>query len=140
MSENDPPTPAPRREADPAAPDELLEEVLEAELVLEEEEAELVDGLPVLAGSRQPILAPKLIPPVQAAAVAATSFIAGAAALALLRRGGVRRLGRELSDLRELRDRYEATRRSPAPLGMVPGQSYLIQIRVLGRPPGGPGD
>jgi len=56
---------------------------------------ETVEGLPVLAEVRpiEPAPAPAL-PAVQAAAVAATGFVAGAATMALVRRRSARRLAR----------------------------------------------
>ena len=60
-----------------------------------EEAEEVVDGLPVLAEVR-PIerAAPAALPAVQAAAAAATGFVAGAATLALVRRHSARQLAR----------------------------------------------
>ena len=57
---------------------------------------ETVDGVPVLAEVRaiEPVR-PASLPAVQAAAAAATGFVAGAAALALVRRHSARKLARE---------------------------------------------
>jgi hypothetical protein len=75
------------------------------------------------------------MPQAQAAAVAATGFLAGAATLALLHRRNLRQVAQELADLKDLKNRYEAARHAPsAPFGLVPGRTYLIQIRALGRP------
>jgi NADPH:quinone reductase-like Zn-dependent oxidoreductase len=74
---------------------------------------------------------PQVLPAVQAAAVGAAGFLAGAATLALLHRRDVRRLAREIAELKAMRD---AVRR-PAPFPLAPGRSYLVHIRVLGQPP-----
>ena len=104
-------------------------------------DVEVVDVLPVLAprgdvmasSPQLPVAAP--VPMLQTAAVAATGFLAGAAALALLHRRDTRRLARELSDLRAVRDQYQSMRRAPAPLPLEPGRSYVFHVRVLGRSP-----
>jgi hypothetical protein len=100
----------------------------------EDLELEVLDALPVLSEPRQ-LAAPVAAPAVQVAAAAATGFLAGAVTLALLRRRGVRRLARDLGELRELKDRLEPVRRSSDPFAMAPGHSYLVHVRVLGRPP-----
>ena len=100
----------------------------------------MLDALPVPASSGELVRAPLLAPAVQAAAVAATGFLAGAATLAVLHRRSMRRLSAELADLQSLRSRYEAARRPAGPFGMVPGQTYVIQIRSVGRPGAGGSD
>lgn len=105
-------------------------------------ELEVLDAVPLPepvpeSMSLQP--ATTVTPALQTAAAAATGFLAGAAALALLRRGGARRLSRELAELRELRETLQAGRRSD-PFAMIPGRSYLFHVRVLSRPPGRPGE
>ena len=97
---------------------------------------ETVDALPVIAEVTTIERAPVTILPVaQAAVVAATGFVAGAATFALLKRRGVRRLARraqELSDLREARDLV----RSPWPaLPHGCSQTYLVNVRVITPPP-----
>jgi hypothetical protein len=99
-----------------------------------EAEVDAVDALPVLSAaeaSSEVARAPRVPPPVQAAAVAATSFLAGAATLALLHRRDTRRMAQELA---EIRHRSESARRPAQPFGLVPGRTYLLHIRVLGRP------
>ncbi len=91
-----------------------------------EGDEETVEGLPVLAEVRpiEPSPAPALAT-VQAAAAAATGFVAGAATVALVRRRTARRLARTQGlDLR---------RPGPAfPPGG--GRTFLVHVRVLGRP------
>ena len=110
-----------------------MTDVDEREPIEEEEsvELEVVDALPVpLAEQYEVIPAAPLLPAAQTAAVAATGFLAGAVTLALLHRRNVRRLARELQ---ELRDRLQPAR--TAPLRFEPGRSYLVHVRVLSRPP-----
>ncbi len=91
------------------------------------EPEETVQGLPVLADVR-PIepASPQALPAVQAAVAAATGFVAGAATVALVRRHTVRRLTRGQGlDLR----------RPGAPLPAAgAGRTFLVHVRVLGRP------
>lgn len=106
----------------------------ELEPIEEQEEGvelEVLDALPVpLVHEHEVIPASQLLPVAQTAAVAATGFLAGAVTLALLHRRNVRRLARELQ---ELRDRLQPAR--TAPLRFEPGRSYLVHVRVLSRPP-----
>jgi hypothetical protein len=95
---------------------------------LPEEGEEEVDGLPVLAEVR-PIepaaeTAPALLPAVQAAAVAATGFVAGAATVALMMRRNARKVGR-----------LQAAARGNGDEGPLPGmRTFLVHVHVLGRP------
>jgi hypothetical protein len=90
------------------------------------EDEEVVDGLPVLAEVRtlEPAAAVAL-PAVQAAAAAATGFVAGAATLALLRRHSARRLARA---------RLSTQRRGPAGLPVVASRSFLVDVHLLAKP------
>ena len=91
--------------------------------ILSEEGVEEVDGLPVLAEVRalEPA-APVVLPAVQAAAVAATGFVAGAATAALVMRRNARRVGR--LPARPIGDE-----------GALPGvRTFLVHVHVLGRP------
>jgi hypothetical protein len=103
-------------------------EIVEAEVV----EAEAVDGLPVAVNSSS--LSPTRWsehPTVQAAAAAATGFVAGAATLALMRRYGLRRVARQVQDVSEVID--PAGNRWRVPPG--PGHTYLVHVRVVTSPP-----
>jgi hypothetical protein len=84
---------------------------------------ETVDGIPVLAEVRaiEPVPAAGL-PAVQAAAAAATGFVAGAAALALIRRHATRRLARS-----RLQRGIEA-------LPIAGTRSFLIDIHLIAKP------
>ena len=93
-----------------------------------EEDEEEVDGLPVLAEVRpiEPAVtaAPAPLPAVQAAAVAATGFVAGAATVALVMRRNARRVGR-----------LPALPRPNGDDGALPGvRTFLVHVHVLGRP------
>lgn len=88
----------------------------------EQEQPELLDGVPVLADDPrvvQPARARGMLSPlvVQSAAVAATSMVAGATAVALVRRGRGRR-------------RTRRNRKVLAPV--LVSRSFLIDVHVLG--------
>jgi hypothetical protein len=122
---------APDGRAEPAAvEDEPVEQAVEAYPVLAQvtavERTRMIDK-----------------PAVQAAALAATGFVAGAATVALLRRHGARRLARvrfEQAALRELRDGELAkrsraagrrARRSGDEGDTVVASTYLVNVRLL---------
>ena len=89
---------------------------------------EEVDGLPVLAEVRPiepvPSAEPAVLPAVQAAAVAATGFVAGAATVALVMRRNARRVGR-----------LHVAPRGNGDEGPLPGmRTFLVHVHVLGRP------
>jgi hypothetical protein len=92
----------------------------EAELVLDEE---TVEGVAILSEVRaiEPAPSPAL-PAVQAAAVAATGFVAGAATLALMRRHATRKLARS------------GLRRGVDALPIVGTRSFLIDIHLIAKP------
>ena len=87
----------------------------------EEEEVEIVDGLPVVAEPRvvEPATRP-LVPARQAAALAATGFVAGAATVAVVQRR---------------RSRVSRRRRRKAgALGeIVASNSFLVDVHLLKR-------
>jgi hypothetical protein len=87
------------------------------------EPEETVDGVPVLAEVRaiEPA-APSTLPAVQAAAAAATGFVAGAATLALLRRHSARKLART-----------PARRRVDA-LPIIGSRSFLVDVHLIAKP------
>jgi hypothetical protein len=95
------------------------------EEILEPVEEEEVDGLPVLADVHaiEPA-APTVLPTVQAAAAAATGFVAGAATVAFVRRRAARRAAGALAS------------RVPGngwPVGAT--RTFLVHVQVIGRPP-----
>jgi hypothetical protein len=96
---------------------------VEGESILEEE---TVDGLPVLADVR-PIerSSPAALPTVQAAAVAATGFVAGAATVALVRRHSARKLARV---------QRSAPRRAFDMLPIVGSRTFLVDVHLIGKP------
>jgi hypothetical protein len=118
---SDTPQPPPSEQSDPHGPPPAAgEQVVEAYPVL----AEIVNV------ERRP---PASLPVVQAAAFAATGFVAGAATVALLRRAGSRRLLRERLEraaLRELGDGGERVRQTAQP---APGPTYIIGVRLISR-------
>jgi hypothetical protein len=87
---------------------------------IEEDEGEVVDGLPVVAETRAVEPARPLVPARQAAALAATGFVAGAATVAVVhrRRSRVtRRRGRKSGALGEI----------------VASNSFLVDVHLLRR-------
>jgi hypothetical protein len=115
--------------ADVSVADVSVADVSEAddELAFDEGSAEeAVDGLPVLADVRA--LEPPShvsLPAVQAAAAAATGFVAGAATLALVRRHSARKLARS---------RRLTTRRSVDMLPIVGGRTFLVDVYLIAKP------
>lgn len=90
------------------------------------EPEETVDGLPVLAEVRPIESAPaQVLPAVQAAAAAATGFVAGAAAVAFVRRRSARRIART--------QRFDLRRPSSSLPAVGGGRTFLVHVRVLGR-------
>jgi hypothetical protein len=98
-------------------------DVIEAGVPADAEE-ETVDGLPVLAPVR--VLqrsSTANLPAVQAAAAAATGFVAGAATIALVRRHNARKLAR---------GRRSTIRRDMLPI--VATRSFLVDVHVIAKP------
>jgi hypothetical protein len=90
------------------------------EATLEPEET--VDGLPVLAEVRTiERVAPVALPAVQAAAAAATGFVAGAATLALVKRRSSRKLAR-------------SQRRPSDFLPILGSRTFLVDVHLVGKP------
>ncbi|HEY4825596.1 MAG TPA: hypothetical protein VIH85_02460 [Solirubrobacteraceae bacterium] len=88
-----------------------------------EPDVEVVDGLPVLAEVRTIERAsPASLPAVQAAAAAATGFVAGAATLALVRRHSARKAARK-----------SGPRRAVDMLPIVGSRSFLVDVHVIGK-------
>ena len=89
------------------------------------EDEEVVDGLPVLAEVRtiEPS-SPASLPAVQAAAAAATGFVAGAATIALFRRRSARRLARA----------RVSSQRGPNGLPIVGTRSFLVDVHLIAKP------
>jgi hypothetical protein len=101
---------------DPAA--SALEGPVEAE--------ETIDGVPVLAEVRaiEPH-SPASLPAVQAAAAAATGFVAGAATIALVRRHSARKLAR---------GRGRPQRRGIDALPIIGSRSFLVDVHLIAKP------
>jgi hypothetical protein len=106
---------------------ELLDgELLEADLIGEP----AAGGLPILAGPSELERARWIARPgVQAAAAAATGFVAGAATLALLRRRGAGRVASKVGAFGEALDQVRPN--APRQFPLRPGQTYIVQVRVL---------
>jgi hypothetical protein len=86
----------------------------------EDDEGEIVDGLPVVAEPRVLEPARPLMPARQAAALAATGFVAGAATVAVVQRRRAR-VGRR-------------RRRKAGPLGeIVASNSFLVDVHLIRR-------
>ena len=85
---------------------------------------ETVEGVPVLAEVRAvQSHAPVSLPAVQAAAVAATGFVAGAATLALMRRHSARKIARS-----------RGPRRALDTLPIVGSRSFLVDVHLIAKP------
>jgi hypothetical protein len=85
----------------------------------EEDEGEIVDGLPVVADSRTVEPARPLVPARQAAALAATGFVAGAATVAVVHRR---------------RNRVPRRRRRKSSMGeIMASNSFLVDVHLLKR-------
>jgi hypothetical protein len=91
------------------------------EEMTEIDDVEIIDGLPVLAEVRAiEAASPVTLPAVQAAAAAATGFVAGAATLALVRRRSARRVARG--------------RRAPGGLPIIDTRSFLVDVHLIAKP------
>jgi hypothetical protein len=88
-------------------------------------DAEPVSAAPVLVEAR-PVarVGAGVLPAVQAVAVAATSFVAGAATLALLRRHAARRLARS----------GRVQRRPLDTLPVVGSRTFIVDVHLLAKP------
>jgi anti-sigma factor RsiW len=97
-----------------------------SEAILDGEPEETVDGLPILADVR-PLerASPTVLPAVQAAAVAATGFVAGAATIALVRRHGARKLARSQRSM---------PRRAVDMLPIAGSRTFLVDVHLLAKP------
>jgi len=85
----------------------------------EEEEGEIVDGLPVVAPPRSVEVSRPLVPARQAAALAATGFVAGAATVAVVHRR---------------RSRVSRRRRRKSSMGeIMASNSFLVDVHLLKR-------
>jgi len=93
------------------------------------ESEETVDGVPVLAAEVRALepVALRQLPAVQAAAVAATGFVAGAAAVVAIHRRVVRRPGRGRSVRRRSRGGGVET------LSVLGTRSFMVDVHLLGR-------
>ncbi|HZU40356.1 MAG TPA: hypothetical protein VE992_04855 [Solirubrobacteraceae bacterium] len=108
---------------EPPAQVEMPAVPVEMPVPVEEEEA--VDALPVLVEARPlPVPTATVLPAVQAAAVAATSFVAGAATLALVRRHTARKLARQ---------RPPRARAIDA-LPIVGSRTFIVDVHLLAKP------
>jgi hypothetical protein len=105
----------------------MMDEVIDAEFE-DDGEQPTVDGLPVVA-DLTPIDrgAPAVLPTVQAAAAAATGFVAGAAMIALIRRHSARKLTRGQLRLPDSRRRIEM-------LPVVASRTFLVDVHVIAKP------
>jgi len=88
-------------------------------------EEEVVDGLPVLVEVRTvERVSPASLPAVQAAAAAATGFVAGAATVALVKRRNARKMAR---------NGRGGPRRAVDMLPIVGSRSFLVDVHVIGK-------
>jgi hypothetical protein len=100
-----------------------MEDEFEQPVDVVDGEAEEIDGLPVLAEVR-PIesTAPPVLPTVQAAAAAATGFVAGAATVAFVRRRAARRTAQAIS-----------SRIGTSGWPVAGTRTFLVHVHVIGR-------
>jgi hypothetical protein len=84
----------------------------------EEDEGEIVDGLPVVAPPRSIEASRPLVPARQAAALAATGFVAGAATVAVVHRR---------------RTRISRRRRKSSLGDIMASNSFLVDVHLLKR-------
>ena len=84
---------------------------------------ETVEGVPVLAEAHPVAVTHGPLPAVQAAAVAATGFVAGAATLALVRRHSARKLARRT-----------VPRRAVDMLPIVGSRTFIVDVHLLAKP------
>jgi hypothetical protein len=90
------------------------------------DDEEIVDGLPVLAEVRTiESSSHRSLPAVQAAAAAATGFVAGAATIALFRRHSARRVARA---------RYGSNQRAGNGVSIVGTRSFLVDVHLIAKP------
>ncbi|HTU84404.1 MAG TPA: hypothetical protein VMF57_02455 [Solirubrobacteraceae bacterium] len=88
-------------------------------------DVEVVDGFPVLAEVRTiERVTPASLPAVQAAAAAATGFVAGAATVALVKRRAARKT---------VRNGKGGPRRAVDMLPIVGSRSFLVDVHVIGK-------
>jgi len=113
-------------EADePAGSDAVEPSGVDPEASRVDPEEEVVDGFPVLAEVRTvERVSPASLPAVQAAAAAATGFVAGAATVALVRRRHARKLAR---------NGRGGPRRAVDMLPIVGSRSFLVDVHVIGK-------
>ena len=90
-----------------------------------EADEESVQGVPVLAEVRPIERSPANLPAVQAAAVAATGFVAGAATIALVKRRAARKVARNSRG---------GSRRAVDLLPIAASRSFLVDVHVLAKP------
>ena len=115
-----------QRQTEPSEP-----EIADAEIVDEPAgltgpvaREETVEGVPVLAEVRELQTSPAAtLPAVQAAAAAATGFVAGAATLALVRRHTARRQART-----------RRTARAVDALPIIGSRSFLVDVHLIAKP------
>ena len=88
-------------------------------------EVEVVDGYPVVAGVRTiERVSSASLPAVQAAAAAATGFVAGAATIALMKRRSARKVARNGKG---------GARRAIDLLPITASRSFLVDVHVIGK-------
>jgi hypothetical protein len=101
----------------------MIEHDEQPEVVVVDEET--VDGFPVLAEVRTLAGPPASLPAVQAAAAAATGFVAGAATVALVRRRHSRKAAARARS---------APRRAVDLLPIVATRTFLVDVHLIAKP------
>jgi hypothetical protein len=104
---------------------EPTEVEVDGEPTAAEPDEEIVDGLPVIAEVRTiERTGPASLPAVQAAAAAATGFVAGAATIALIKRRSARKVARNGKG---------GSRRAADLLPIAASRSFLVDVHVIGK-------
>ncbi len=95
--------------------------------VVIEDQDETVDGLPVLAEEARPLerSSPVSLPAIQAAAMAATGFVAGVVTVALVKRRSAHKVPRS---------GRAGPRRAVDVLPIVASRTFLIDVHLLAKP------
>ena len=116
--------PMSRRQSSDNGPAPIVDAEVVEELDGPADGAETTESVPVLTEVRSLAApAPVLLPAVQAAAVAATGFVAGAATVALMRRHSARKVAHRRSP-----------RRALDALPIVGSRSFLVDVHLIAKP------
>ncbi len=119
-----------------ATAEEEFPDAVEGEALAPEVREEMIDGVTVLPDVRPIERSPAAIPAVQAAAAAATGFLAGAATMALVRRLHARRLAQSQGMVARGRQAIGRPGRNGAVemLPIVGSRTFLVDVHMIAKP------